>query len=68
MGLWVYLVKNPIKVSIAAWKWGTYLGDEALTKGIRARVSAFTRHHVNVSMTRGKISGYYVTSFSPNAR
>ncbi|MCE7977289.1 MAG: branched-chain-amino-acid transaminase [Nitrospira sp. NTP1] len=48
--------------SIAAWKWGTYLGDEALQKGIRARVSSFTRHHVNVSMTRGKISGYYVNS------
>jgi branched-chain amino acid aminotransferase len=60
MGL--YPAENPIKVSIAAWKWGTYLGDEALSKGIRARVSSFTRHHVNVSMTRGKISGYYVNS------
>jgi branched-chain amino acid aminotransferase len=60
MGL--YPGDNPIKVSIAAWKWGTYLGDEALAKGIRARVSSFTRHHVNVSMTRGKISGYYVNS------
>lgn len=60
MGL--YPGENPIKVSIAAWKWGTYLGDEALLKGIRARVSSFTRHHVNVSMTRGKISGYYVNS------
>jgi len=25
-------------------------------------VSSFTRHHVNVSMTKGKISGYYVNS------
>lgn len=53
---------NPIRVAIAAWKWGTYLGDDALVNGIRARVSSFTRHHVNVSMTRGKISGYYVNS------
>lgn len=53
---------NPIRVAIAAWKWGTYLGDDALANGIRARVSSFTRHHVNVSMTRGKISGYYVNS------
>jgi branched-chain amino acid aminotransferase len=58
----VYPAENPIKVAIAAWKWGTYLGDEALTNGMRARVSSFTRHHVNVSMTRGKISGYYVNS------
>ena len=53
---------NPIRVAIAAWKWGTYLGEDALTKGIRAKVSSFTRHHVNVSMTRAKVSGYYVNS------
>jgi len=58
----VYPVENPIKLAIAAWKWGTYLGDDALANGMRARVSSFTRHHVNVSMTRGKISGYYVNS------
>jgi branched-chain amino acid aminotransferase len=39
-----------------------YLGDDAIANGMRARVSSFTRHHVNVSMTRGKISGYYVNS------
>ncbi len=53
---------NPIRVAIAAWKWGAYLGDEALVHGMRARVSSFTRHHVNAAMTRGKISGYYVNS------
>lgn len=58
----VYPGNNPIKLAIAAWKWGTYLGDDALANGIRACVSSFTRHHVNVSMTRGKISGYYVNS------
>jgi branched-chain amino acid aminotransferase len=58
----VYPGDNPIKLAIAAWKWGAYLGDAALANGIRARVSSFTRHHVNVSMTRGKISGYYVNS------
>lgn len=58
----VYPGDNPIKLAIAAWKWGAYLGDDALANGMRARVSSFTRHHVNVSMTRGKISGYYVNS------
>lgn len=53
---------NPIRVAIAAWKWGAYLGDEALANGMRACVSSFSRHHVNVSMTKGKISGYYVNS------
>jgi branched-chain amino acid aminotransferase len=49
-------------VAIAVWKWGAYLGDDALVNGMRACVSSFTRHHVNVSMTKGKISGYYVNS------
>lgn len=53
---------NPIKLSIAAWPWGTYLGEDALEQGIRAKLSSFTRHHVNVSMTRAKVSGYYVNS------
>jgi len=60
MGL--YPGENPIRLAIAAWPWGTYLGEAALQMGIRAKVSSFTRHHVNVSMTRAKISGYYVNS------
>jgi branched-chain amino acid aminotransferase len=60
MGL--YPGENPIRLSIAAWRWGTYLGEDALTKGIRAKISSFTRHHVNVVMTRAKVSGYYVNS------
>ena len=53
---------NPVKLAIAAWPWGTYLGDDALVRGIRAKVSSFTRHHVNVAMTRAKVPGYYVNS------
>ena len=60
MGL--YPGDNPVNVAIAAWPWGSYLGEEALAKGIRAKISSFTRHHVNVSMTRAKVSGYYVNS------
>lgn len=60
MGL--YPGDNPIRLAIAAWTWGTYLGEEALTHGIRAKISSFARHHVNVSMTRAKIAGYYVNS------
>ena len=60
MGL--YPGDNPVRLAIAAWPWGSYLGEEALVQGIRAKISSFTRHHVNVSMTRAKISGYYVNS------
>ena len=47
---------------IAVWEWNNYLGDEALAKGIRANISSFTRHHVNVSMTKAKVAGNYVNS------
>ncbi len=60
MGL--YPKDNPIKVAVAVWPWGAYLGDEGLEKGIKVKVSSFTRHHVNVDMTRGKVCGYYVNS------
>jgi branched-chain amino acid aminotransferase len=53
---------NPIRVCIATWPWGAYLGAEALEKGIRIKTSTFTRHHVNVMMTKAKCCGNYVNS------
>ena len=53
---------NPIRLGIAAWSWGTYLGDDGVNKGIRAKVSSFTRMGVNSFMTKAKISGNYVNS------
>lgn len=58
----VYPGDNPIQVVIITWSWGAYLGEGALEKGIRAKTSSFTRHHVNVMMTKAKISGNYVNS------
>ena len=53
-------------VSIAAWPWGAYLGEEGLEKGIRVKTSSFTRHHVNVSMCRAKYAGTYANSILAN--
>jgi branched-chain amino acid aminotransferase len=53
---------NPVKVAIAVWPWGAYLGEGALAEGIRVCVSSFTRHHVNVMMTKAKIVGNYANS------
>lgn len=58
----VYPADNPVRVAIVTWTWGAYLGDGALEKGVRAKTSSFTRHHVNVMMTKAKISGNYVNS------
>ncbi|MFN7135379.1 MAG: branched-chain-amino-acid transaminase, partial [Myxococcales bacterium] len=53
---------NPTRVGLMMWDWGAYLGDEGLKNGIRAKVSSFTRMHVNINMVRGKITGQYVNS------
>ncbi len=60
MGL--YPKENPVRVSIAAWSWGAYLGDDGIKRGIRVKTSSFIRNHVNANMSRGKVCGYYVNS------
>ena len=53
---------NPVRVGIATWKWGAYLGDEGIREGIRVGTSSYTRHHVNANLQRAKIVGHYVNS------
>ncbi len=53
---------HAIRVAVIAWAWGKYLGDEGIERGIRAKVSTFSRHHVNAKMTKGKTCGDYVNS------
>lgn len=60
MGL--YPKENPVDVSIAAWPWGAYLGEDGLEKGIKVKTSSFIKNHVNSNMSRGKVCGYYVNS------
>jgi branched-chain amino acid aminotransferase len=54
--------ENRTHLTIVAWRWGAYLGDEGLNKGIRAKVSSFARPSVNAVMAKGKIVGHYVNS------
>ncbi|MBI4709567.1 MAG: branched-chain amino acid transaminase [Nitrospirae bacterium] len=58
----IYPKDSPVKVAIAVWPWGAYLGEEGIKNGIRLKISSFTRHHVNVSMTKSKTCGDYVNS------
>jgi branched-chain amino acid aminotransferase len=57
----VFPADNPIRLMVAVWKWGAYLGEEALKKGIRVKVSSYTRYQPNSVMTRAKVTGNYVT-------
>jgi len=51
-----------VRVAIAAWEWGAYLGSENLQRGIRIRTSSYTRHHVNITMCKAKATGNYLNS------
>ncbi len=52
----------PIETAVAAWDWGTYLGSEALEKGIRAGVSSWNRPAPNTFPTMAKMAGTYINS------
>jgi len=58
----IYAPNNPVRTTVIAWKWGAYLGDEALKNGIRAKISSFARHHINVSLAKAKMMGQYTNS------
>jgi branched-chain amino acid aminotransferase len=55
-----------VHITIAAWTWGAYLGEEGLQRGIRVKTSSYTRHHPNISMVRAKACGHYVNSILAN--
>jgi branched-chain amino acid aminotransferase len=53
---------NPVDVVIMSWPWGTYLGEDALAKGIRAKVSSWKRVGPNTIPHVAKATGIYLNS------
>jgi branched-chain amino acid aminotransferase len=51
-----------VDVAIACWPWGAYLGDDAVTKGVRMKISSWTRHDHNTMPPAAKTVGNYVNS------
>jgi len=60
MGL--YHKDCPVNVSISAWKWGAYLGEEGLRKGVRVKISSFTRTPNTSGMGKAKAVANYLNS------
>ena len=52
----------PVHVAVAAWPWGTYLGDEGVTNGVSMKISSWRRHDPNAVPTAAKGTGMYVNS------
>lgn len=57
---------DDVHVIVAAWDWGAYLGEEGLKRGIRCKISSFTRHHPNITMIKAKANGNYMNSIMAN--
>jgi branched-chain amino acid aminotransferase len=51
-----------VDVAIACWPWGAYLGDDAASKGVRMKISSWTRHDHNTMPPLAKTTGNYVNS------
>jgi branched-chain amino acid aminotransferase len=58
----IYAPNNPVRTTVVAWKWGAYLGEDALKNGIRTKISSFARHHINISLAKAKMMGQYTNS------
>ena len=52
----------PVNVAVAAWPWGTYLGDEGVANGVSVKVSSWRRHDPNAVPTAAKGTGMYANS------
>src|SRR3954471_24661317 len=55
-------LENPVEAMIAVWEWGTYLGEEGKTNGVRARVSSWRRISPASLIPQAKASGQYLNS------
>jgi branched-chain amino acid aminotransferase len=53
---------NPVETVIMSWPWGSYLGEEGLTNGIRAKISSWQRIPPNVVPHVSKATGVYLNS------
>ncbi|MDD9867913.1 MAG: branched-chain amino acid transaminase [Candidatus Campbellbacteria bacterium] len=55
---------NNLKVHciVAAWSWGSYLGEENIKRGIKLKTSSFPRFHPKAEMCGAKTNGCYINS------
>jgi branched-chain amino acid aminotransferase len=51
-----------VKVAIAVWPWGAYLGEEGIQKGVRVKISSWQRHDPNAMPPAAKGTGMYINS------
>lgn len=58
----LYAEASPVEAYVAAWPWGTYLGEGALEKGVDVCTSSWLRAHPNTFPVAAKAAGHYVSA------
>lgn len=57
---------SPAQVAMIAWQWGAYMGEEALEKGIKVKISSWSKPAPNAMMAKAKASANYFNSQMAN--
>ncbi len=52
----------PVRVAVAAWEWGTYLGERGLREGVRVKISSYRRIHPSILPPQAKLVANYANS------
>jgi branched-chain amino acid aminotransferase len=55
-------LRNPVEVYLLAWRWGKYLGDEALKNGVDVCISSWNRMAPNTLPAMAKAASNYMNS------
>lgn len=55
-------INSPVDMIIAAWEWGTYLGENAIINGIRVKTSSFVKNSNKSTMGKAKATANYLNS------
>ena len=53
---------SPVRMAIASWPWGAYLGEDSFESGVRVKISSWRRLDPNIIPPAAKATGQYLNS------
>src|SRR6266508_4350292 len=58
----VFPLTSPVRMAIASWPWGAYLGEDSFETGVRVKISSWRRLDPNIIPPAAKATGQYLNS------